>query len=192
MIRAGRYDLWRGRRVRLAAADPAGDAAALARWWADSEFLRHFDTTPARPISLDGGRSSLEERITGETSILFAVRVAADDRLIGFVELEGFEWPHGLAWLTAAIGDRRFWGGGFGSEAVLLIVRYGFRELNLSRIALTVFEYNTRALRAYARCGFVVEGRAREFILRDGRRWDLIYMGLLREEWLRQPEVADA
>jgi RimJ/RimL family protein N-acetyltransferase len=62
-------------------------------------------------------------------------------------------------------------------------LRYAFEELNLHRVTLNLFEYNTRALRTYSGLGFSVEGRAREAILREGRRWDLIFMGLLRREW---------
>jgi RimJ/RimL family protein N-acetyltransferase len=53
----------------------------------------------------------------------------------------------------------------------------------LHRVALTVFEFNTRAIRAYEKCGFVVEGRAREAILRDGHYWDEIHMSVLADEW---------
>jgi RimJ/RimL family protein N-acetyltransferase len=65
-----------------------------------------------------------------------------------------------------------------------VILRYAFRELNLRRVALDTFEYNPRAIRSYEKIGFVHEGRAREYLWRDGRRWDLIFMGILREEWL--------
>jgi RimJ/RimL family protein N-acetyltransferase len=60
--------------------------------------------------------------------------------------------------------------------------------LNLYRVSLDVFAYNLRAIRCYEKAGFVVEGRARQFLNRDGRRWDLIYMGILGEEWGRQQE----
>lgn len=50
-------------------------------------------------------------------------------------------------------------------------------------VSVKKFKYNPRAIRSYEKAGFVVEGRARQFLNRDGRRWDLIYMGILREEW---------
>jgi RimJ/RimL family protein N-acetyltransferase len=61
-------------------------------------------------------------------------------------------------------------------------------------VALTVFEFNERAVRAYLRCGFVVEGRAREAIWRDGRWWDEVGMSILASEWQeRRPRrTADA
>ena len=60
---------------------------------------------------------------------------------------------------------------------------HAFGTLGLHRVALTVFEFNERAIRAYRRCGFVIEGRAREAIWRDGRWWDEIEMSMLSSEW---------
>jgi len=56
-------------------------------------------------------------------------------------------------------------------------------ELNLHRVSLDVFEYNPRAIRSYEKVGFKHEGRVRQALNRDGRRWDILYMGILREEW---------
>jgi RimJ/RimL family protein N-acetyltransferase len=65
-----------------------------------------------------------------------------------------------------------------------VILRYAFQELNLRRVSLDTFEYNPRAIRSYEKAGFVHEGRVRKFLLREGRRWDMLFMGILREEWL--------
>jgi RimJ/RimL family protein N-acetyltransferase len=67
-----------------------------------------------------------------------------------------------------------------------LILGYAFMELNLHRVSLDVFGYNLRAIRSYEKVGFKLEGRKREMLLREGKRWDLIYMGILRAEWLEQ------
>ena len=62
---------------------------------------------------------------------------------------------------------------------------HAFGTLGLHRIGLSVFEFNERAIRSYLSCGFVVEGRAREAIWRDGRWWDEITMSVLDSEWPR-------
>lgn len=177
--------LWQGELVKLTAVNPETDPEQFARWWADSEHLRLLDSLLARPKRASQFTTDLAKWVNGDDNSLFAIRTVREAQLLGFIELEGFKWAQGTGWLAVTIGDRKYWGSGYGSEAVRLILRYGFTELNLQRIALTVFEYNPRAIRAYERCGFVVEGRAREFLNRAGRRWDLIYMGVLRDEWLR-------
>ena len=65
-----------------------------------------------------------------------------------------------------------------------LVLRYAFTELNLRRVTLNVFEYNPRAIRCYEKLGFQHEGRVRKYLNREGRRWDLMYMGIMKEEWL--------
>ena len=65
-----------------------------------------------------------------------------------------------------------------------VMLRYGFEELNLYRVQLDVFSYNDRAIKSYLKVGFVVEGRMRGMLLRDGQRWDFVYMSVLRDEWL--------
>src|SRR4029077_15899230 len=70
-----------------------------------------------------------------------------------------------------------------GTEATQLMLDHAFGTLGLHRIALTVFEFNERAIRAYRKCGFVIEGRSRESIWRDGRWWDEIGMSVLSNEW---------
>ena len=67
-----------------------------------------------------------------------------------------------------------------------VILRYAFEELNLYRVSLNVFGYNPRAIHTYEKIGFQHEGFQREVLDRDGQRWDLIYMGILRAEWLEQ------
>ena len=68
---------------------------------------------------------------------------------------------------------------------------HAFGTLGLHRIALFVFEFNERAVRTYKRCGFVVEGRSRESIFRDGQWWDEIAMSVLESDW-RRLRTADA
>jgi RimJ/RimL family protein N-acetyltransferase len=62
-------------------------------------------------------------------------------------------------------------------------LRYAFNELNLNRVNLNVFEYNERAHKSYLKCGFVDEGRTRKSMQRNGQRWDMLFMGILKEEW---------
>ena len=67
-----------------------------------------------------------------------------------------------------------------------VILRYAFTELNLHRVSLGLFEYNPRALRSYEKAGFKMEGRMRGTLHREGRRWDDLYMGILRTEWMEK------
>jgi len=128
------------------------------------------------------------EKEIGEKEITLGIRLLVDDLIIGFISLGGFNWQARSAWVGIGIGEPDYRGKGYGSDAMNVMARYAFCYLNLNRINLNVFEFNPRAVRSYEKCGFVHEGRERQWLNRGGQRWDLIYMGLLREDWLaRQP-----
>ncbi|MDR6899147.1 RimJ/RimL family protein N-acetyltransferase [Rhizobium miluonense] len=90
---------------------------------------------------------------------------------------------------TMAIGiyDPALLGKGFGTEAIMLLLRHAFGEMELHRIGIRVLAYNQRAIRAYEKCGFVVEGRERETAYVNGSWHDDIMMGLLDREFLAPP-----
>jgi RimJ/RimL family protein N-acetyltransferase len=94
--------------------------------------------------------------------------------------------------LGIAIGEHEEWGKGYGIDAVRVILRLAFTELNLHRVSLTVFDYNQRAIRSYKKAGFRLERRQRFFLKREGQRWDLIHMGILRNEWGTVHTTSDA
>jgi RimJ/RimL family protein N-acetyltransferase len=78
--------------------------------------------------------------------------------------------------------SKEFWDEGYGTDAVRTLCRFGFREMNLQRIGLSVYELNLRAVRAYEKAGFKEEGRARRAHFMDGKYSDVIRMGLLAED----------
>jgi RimJ/RimL family protein N-acetyltransferase len=181
-------DLLSGEKVRLVVPNVETDAEYLARWGRDSEYQRLLDFDPARQWSIGKHKEWLVKDMTESeknNSFLFMIHTLADDHLIGLVGLDGILWNHGTAWVGIGIGERQYWGKGYGTDAMRTILRYGFDELNLHRVSLNVFEYNPRAIRSYEKTGFVIEGQMRHCLRRDGRRWDLIYMGILREDWER-------
>jgi RimJ/RimL family protein N-acetyltransferase len=103
--------------------------------------------------------------------------------LIGTCAFSQLDGENGSALYHITIGESDAWGHGYGTEATQLMVDHAFETLGLHRIALNVFEFNERAIRAYRRCGFQIEGRSRESIWRDGRWWDEIAMSILDSDW---------
>ncbi len=180
-------DLLHGRLVRLAAANSEADAELFARWTRDSEYQRQLDSEVACPQSGKHAKEIIQKWMENERpdNAGFMIRTLADDRPIGSIGLDEIRWTHGDSFLGIGVGDPEYRGKGYGTDALLVILRYAFTELNLHRISLDVFEYNLRAIRSYEKTGFVVEGRERQFLNREGRRWDLVYMGILRQEWER-------
>ena len=114
---------------------------------------------------------------------LFLIHSLETDQMLGFVSLFGIDWNHGNAWVGIGLGEREYWGKGYGTDAMRVVLCYAFTELNLHRVTLGVFEYNPRAIRSYEKAGFVHEGRVRKELHKDGQRWDALEMGILRQEW---------
>jgi len=173
--------LFHGELVRLAA-PVAEDAPIFARWTENAEYMRLVDTDYARPQSAESFAEM--EKTHTQNSTTFRLRTIKDDILIGFVSLHSFEWNNQTATLSIGIGDSAYWGKGYGTDAMKLILRYAFYELNLYRVGLQTIGYNSRAIHLYEKVGFQHEGRRRGFIYRDGQRHDEICMGILRDEWL--------
>jgi RimJ/RimL family protein N-acetyltransferase len=114
----------------------------------------------------------------------FSVRTLDEDKFIGFLGI-WVDLIHSEAWVGLGIGEREFWSKGYGTDMMKLCLQYVFTELCMERLSLGLHEYNPRALRAYEKCGFRSEGRTRQDMLREGKRYDSFWMGILREEWLQ-------
>lgn len=180
-------DLYRGSLVRLLDESPEVLAKAYAKWHRDTEQHRLADDDPAQLWSEKKLKEFLEKRSeNASNSFRFSIRTLEDDKLIGGVGLWVISWTHAEAWLGISIGERDYWGRGYGTEAVRLILQYGFLELNLRRISLGLHAYNERARKSYEKIGFVMEGRMRGEGWRDGVHYDSLWMGILREEWFSQ------
>jgi len=179
-------DLLHGELVRLTAENPEVMAENFSRWYQDTEWIRLLDTDPPRMLSGKKWKDLLEKDLDKNTpdELFFAIRTLEGDVLIGFIGLFDLFQQHGDALVAIALGERKYWGNGYGTDAMLVMLRYAFNELNLRRVGLIVFEYNSRAFRSYEKAGFIHEGRVRQYLYREGRRWDLLFMGILREEWL--------
>ena len=110
---------------------------------------------------------------------------------IGNIGLHDLDWKNRNAQLGVVIGEKAYWGLGYGTDAIKALLRFAFDEMNLHRVQLRVFEFNERAIRCYRRCGFREEGRLRQELYRGGAYHDVLLMGILREEFRTLHEVAD-
>ncbi len=178
-------DMLKGKLVRLVADEPLSAAETAARWGSNSEYMRMLSTEYVQMFSVKKLKEWFEKDAEKDPPPFnyFSIRTLDDDRLIGGISLDGGGYPSGETFVGIGIGDAANWGKGYGSDAMNVILRYAFQEMNLRRIALDTFEYNIRGIRSYEKVGFVHEGRMRGYLNRDGRRWDMLFMGILREEW---------
>jgi RimJ/RimL family protein N-acetyltransferase len=181
-----------GELVRLSALDAEEAGKNFARWGRDSEFQRLLNSNVARMASAKNAQTWLEKELDEQTinQHWFSIRKLDDDTLLGDIDLYVYNWSARDAFVGLGIGEREFWGKGYGTDVMKVILRYGFTEVNLKRVTLIVFEYNPRAIRSYEKAGFRHEGRMRGVLNKEGRRWDMFTMGILREEWMGLVDTA--
>jgi RimJ/RimL family protein N-acetyltransferase len=160
------------------------NVAAFRRWYADPEIARLARYQQA-PMRTDEIERFFAARVVGPDALAMAVHERTTERLIGTCAFSQLDGDNGSALYHITIGESDAWGRGYGTEATRLMVDHAFGTLGLHRIALFVFEFNERAIRAYQRVGFVVEGRSRESVWRDGRWWDELAMSILESDWRR-------
>src|SRR5512138_3388633 len=127
--------LLQGELVRLTAADPEMDAESGARWTQDDLYARFSTTEIAYPWHTKRIRDEIEKHNAASQNYEFSIRTLDDNRLIGTVGLDGIIWQHGDCYVGIGIGERDFWGKGYGSDAMDEILRYAFEELNLHRVS---------------------------------------------------------
>jgi RimJ/RimL family protein N-acetyltransferase len=187
--------LFEGEHVCLGPIDHEVDPEIESRWTHDASYLRMISldrALPAAPAQIKKRYEAIEKDQDEKNNLFhFSLRMRSDDRLIGFARLYWIEWSNSTGFISLGIGDPSDRLKGYGSEALGLLLRYAFDELNLYRLSAVVPEYNNPALHVFCKAGFVEEVRRRQAVNRDGRRWDLIHLGILQDEWrVRLPESA--
>ncbi len=191
-------DLWHppqivGNLVALRRPEPS-DLTAVVRWYRDREIAR-LTRYQARPMSQPEVERFFQLRMLAPDALAYSIVELPEWRLVGFTTFSSLDGDNGSVMFHITIGERDAWGRGLGTEATELMLGHAFERLGLHRVGLSVFSYNLRAIRAYEKAGFRTEGRQREAILRDGRYWDEVQMGVLATEWLDRrygrAEVAD-
>ena len=141
-----------------------------------------LDCASPRPSSLERAQTFYDIRSKIDSDFApFAIE--ADGEYIGFCSLMHLQDRNRNLELGIMIGDRQYWGQGYGRDTVKLLLHYGFHYLGARRIALTTHAKNERALRCYLACGFVEEGRPRKVLWIEGEYVDLVNMSILAEEW---------
>jgi RimJ/RimL family protein N-acetyltransferase len=138
---------------------------------------------PPMPQSLERLQADFDRETAkgGRSDATFAIDVGG--QFIGTCGLFNVNPTARTCELGIGIGDKAYWGQGYGREAVGLLVDYAFRHRNLRKVWLWVHASNERAVHAYLAAGFVEEGRLRQHVWSNGDYDDVVYMGVLRDEW---------
>jgi RimJ/RimL family protein N-acetyltransferase len=181
-----------GERVRLRRVERE-DLPRFVVWLNDPEVRRQLAIV--YPLGMTQQEGWFEAQLKAEAAVQpYAVDVRSQETAaagpdpawthVGGAGFHTVDWPNRSAELGLVIGNKLYWHQGYGTEATRALVRWGFRELNLNRVWLRVFEDNAAGIRCYEKTGFRLEGRLRQDRYREGRYLDTLVMGVLRDEFL--------
>lgn len=157
----------------------------------DAPIIQRFINDPAisrnllayRPFTLTMEQDYIRNSTASPTDLALGICLKSDDQLIGMAGLHRIHEKDRRAEFGVAIGDERQWGKGYGTQVTRLMTELAFERLNLNRVSLTVYDFNERGIRAYARVGYQREGVMREYTFIEGGYRDAITMSMLRSDW---------
>ncbi len=151
-------------------------------WYGDPEVWR-LTSWAASPMSPSAVERLFEDRELSTTEDSFAIHLKGEAAPIGVISLMNISEANDSADLSVIVGhpdDRHH---GYGAEAISTLLDYGFENLGLNRVGLSVFDFNGEAISTYEKLGFREEGRLREALKRDGGFHDALLMSVLKDEW---------
>jgi RimJ/RimL family protein N-acetyltransferase len=178
---SGRAKKLRGERVELRR-HARENYRLYGEWYGDQGIWR-LTSWAASPLSPSAVERLFEDRELSSTDDSFAIHLKGEEEPIGVISLMNVSDANDSAELSVIVGHPEYRHHGYGADAIDTLLRYGFEELGLNRVGLSVFEFNEDAISTYERAGFRKEGRLRQALKRDGAFHDAILMSVLEPEW---------
>ena len=159
-------------------------------WLNDYEVTKYMESG-SFPNTVEKMQEYFKNVGRSNNNVLLAIVDKKTDKHIGNVRLGPINWIHRTSFLGIMIGEKDFWGKGYGTEALKLIMDYAFNRLNLHKISAGMNASNKPSIRAYEKAGFKVEGQRKDELYVNGEYHDVIIMGLTKEDFqegLTKPE----
>lgn len=173
-----------GKRIYLRPLDQADLKKGYLDWINDPRINRFLmaGTFPTSVIEL---KEYYEKVKRSRSDAMFAICVKKDDRYIGNIKLGDISWIDRRANCGRMIGDRKYWGKGYGTEALQLVIDYAFNTLHLNRVYNTIIEDNIGAIRSCEKSGMKMEGRFPQFRFTGGAFKDVLQYGITKDAYDR-------
>lgn len=158
------------------------DIIKFTEWMNDFEITDYIDNS-SMSFSYESEKEWIIASAKKSSPGNFNIIDLETNELIGSVGLDKIKDVSRSAVLGIFIGNDKYRSSGYGTEAIKLLLEYGFKYLNLHSIKLTVLDVNARAYKCYIKCGFKETGRDREAMYLNGKYHDVIHMDILESEF---------
>jgi RimJ/RimL family protein N-acetyltransferase len=180
-VETSRIICYTGDKVVLRPIHPEEDFPFLWKWVNDASINRFIKAIA--PVSHYAEKEFINSIGKSDKNLIFAIETKADSTFIGIMGVHNIDWTSGLGTTGALIGNKEYWGKGFGTDAKMLVLHHVFHRLNLRRINSSVIQYNKRSAGSLLKCGYKKEGVRKQMYYRDGKYWDQILFRIFRNEF---------
>ncbi|MHA2289133.1 MAG: GNAT family N-acetyltransferase [Promethearchaeota archaeon] len=173
----------KGKRIKFAPLDRKHIDLFL-KWFNDPEITQYL--LMYKPITRDWEEVWFDALKQKEDMVHFSILLLDQEdpeKIIGNCAIHNIDNKNRSCTCGITIGEKNYQNKGYGTEAMEMLVEYAFNTLNMNRMELSVWEFNTRAFKAYQKVGFVEEGRKRQARYHNGKYYDEIIMAILKDEW---------
>jgi len=154
------------------------------KWFNDPEITQYL--IMYKPLTRDFEEEWFDAIKHQEDRVYFSILLLDEEnpeKIIGNCAIQNINVKNRACSCGITIGEKEYQGIGYGTEAMEMLVEYGFNTLNMNRIELVVYEFNIRAYKSYKKVGFIEEGRKRQARYHNGKYYDEVIMAILREDW---------
>jgi len=171
-----------GELIYLREVRPSDVNEAYYSWMNDPEITRYLESR-FFPNDMESLEDYVSKRQKDPNDIFLAIVLKDTDRHVGNIKLGPINWIHRLADVGVLIGDKDSWGKGYATEAIGLVARMAFHNLNLHKLTAGYYADNKGSERAFLKNGFLIEGKRRAHRFSNGVYVDTVILGLLREDF---------
>ena len=158
------------------------DTDKIIKWRNSPSINQYF--IYREPFTRESHLNWLHNKVEKGEVVQFMIML--NDNEIGTVYLRDIDYKNKKCEFGIFIGEESNWGKGFGTIASKLAIDYAFKNLKLNRVFLRVFPSNIRAIKSYEKIGFLREGIFREDVIINEKSYDIIFMSILRKDWLNK------
>ena len=172
-----------GKKVVLCPPDKSKHLENALKWINDTEITQYI--THYLPVTRDFEEEWFDNlRKEREKNVVFAIETH-DGKHIGFTGLHNINWHDRTAVAGAIIGDKDYWGKGYGTDSMMVLLSFAFLSLSLRKICASVLAFNKRSLGHVLKCGFRKEGVREKQIYKNGHYEDEVLIAVFRKNWLK-------
>lgn len=157
-------------------------------WLNDREVTKFLDSG-FFPNTMEKMEEYYSNIALSPNNLMLAIIDKESDKHIGNIKAGPINWVTGVASLGIMIGNKEFWGRGYGTEAIRLVLDYAFKSLNLHKVTAGIVANHQASIRAFQKAGFEIEGRAKSQFFLDGEYCDSLYLGIVKEDFLKKSDI---